>query len=210
VAKPSCRTFINTGLTAWVTLTGQFRSSIIQELKERQRFNQDIAIAYFFFDFNDREKQSPSNMLAALLAQLCSQIRLEDIPAGIEQKEPQDSEVLIQILHTISKKLSFTYIVLDALDESERELVLKAVCKLADAESGNLNILITSRKEHDIENGLSTLRRMKSIDIRNTVVDTDIALFVRESLRDDPKFKKQSLELKLQIETDLRNGAQGM
>jgi hypothetical protein len=175
----------------------------------------DIGIAYFFFDFSDRQKQQSSQMLRSLVDQLCRQLHPGDIPADFKggmagAKETIPIEVLIKALHTISKKLSFTYIVLDALDESDRSPVLKDLNKLVNAQSGKLNILMTSRKERDMEEALSDLPALKSIDIQNSVVDLDIQLFVRETLRNETKFEKWSQEVRQEVEIELGKGAQGM
>lgn len=170
------------------------RASIIMALMEEKTKNPDIQIGYFFFSFSDRDNQSSSKMLSALTQQLCGNC---------------DKDGKISALRLQSMKPGIIYIVIDALDESEGSSVLRDLCLLADASMGKFNILLTSRKESYIEEGLSTLA-LKSIDIQNSVVDSDIQLFVRGFLQDNAKFQKWPLETRKMIETKLLEGAQGM
>jgi hypothetical protein len=48
-------------------------STIIEHVKSLKANIPDIGIAYFYFDFRDREKQNVKGLLRSMLAQLCCQ-----------------------------------------------------------------------------------------------------------------------------------------
>jgi hypothetical protein len=171
----------------------------------------DAAIAYFFFDFSDPEKQKSTNMLRSLVYQLCSRVSAHDIPLSIRQENPPN-DVLIKALIMLSKKFRITYIVLDALDESDRAEVLDVMGDLLDANSGGrFNLLMTSRKEQDLVDGLSRLPTApKTIDIQDPDVDRDILDYVRARLNTEPRFKNLPEMIRKEIEAAIGKGAQGM
>ena len=61
-----------------------------------------------------------------------------------------------------------------------------------------LNILVTSRKERDIEKRLKTLFDYH-VALEENVVDSDIALHIRESLKNDVELGSWDLETKNDI-----------
>jgi hypothetical protein len=101
------------------------------------------------------------------------------------------------------------YIVLDALDESDREPTLEAIQSLAHPQLLDLNILINSLREPDIVEGLVALAPRQSVLIQTSVVRSDIREFVGESLK-TTKFKDLPEDLRRDIEEKLTKGARGM
>jgi len=111
-------------------------------------------LAYFYFDFNDVEKQIVDNFLRSVILQIF--IRRSDIPSDIQSLYDQcrgsqpTREALVATLLSLLKSSTRTYVLIDALDEcserSEMVNLLKQLINLSD----NMNLLITSRKEQDI------------------------------------------------------------
>jgi hypothetical protein len=76
-----------------------------------------------------------------------------------------------------------------------------------------LHLLVTSRKERDIENSLeSFVGRQNTICLQNELVDKDIQRYVRQRLSNDERLKKWQKDPAIgkEIETALMKGAQGM
>ncbi|KAI4125302.1 MAG: hypothetical protein LQ347_005424 [Umbilicaria vellea] len=173
--------------------------------------------AYYYFDFNDRAKQDDNNFLRSIIAQLS---RGADIFPDLVQKLYDDfertqiepsAEILLDTLLTIILRHGHCFLTLDALDESEREGVLAILSRIGSRGLSNLHILVTSRKERDIEVVLAPIvTSIHSLSLDTTDVDADISLYVRQCLATDPKLRRWSDPVKAEIEASLAEGAHGM
>lgn len=107
-----------------------------------------------------------------------------------------------------------TYIILDALDEcKDREELLEGVRAIAGWELKKLHILVTSRREKDIEESLeSFVNNEKRVCIQSTLVNDDIRAYVHKKLQTDQKLKRwqKNLIVQQEIETTLMDKADGM
>ena len=101
------------------------------------------------------------------------------------------------------------FIIVDALDESSDWKRLLEVIESIRQSNSEINLLMTSRKEHDIQMVLE-----RSVDyvvaIQDERVDADVNKYVQQCLRNDPGLRKWDDELKLEIVTTLTSGAHGM
>ena len=75
--------------------------------------------------------------------------------------------------------------------------------------NGEINLLMTSRKEHDIQVVLEHSVNYV-IAIQNERVDADVDIYVRQCLQNDSDLRKWDDELKSEIVSTLTSGAQGM
>jgi hypothetical protein len=73
---------------------------------------------------------------------------------------------------------------------------------------GHIQLLVTSRKELDIERALSPLAI--ELSLSNPYVDEDIRTYIKSRLREDPKFSRWPETLRNETETALVKGAKGM
>ena len=82
------------------------------------------------------------------------------------------------------------YIILDVLDESaDREDFVTFIRELVDLQQEGLRVMITSRREKDIEEQLGSIANY-NINIQSAIVDEDIRVYVRDRLATDSKLKK--------------------
>jgi hypothetical protein len=106
------------------------------------------------------------------------------------------------------------YIVLDALDEcSERTKLMDIIETIVAWQLQNLHVLVTSRRERDIQSSLETFIDQKNaICLQSEVVDMDIQRYVQQRLSEDRRLSKwgKDLDLSEEIEAALMNGAHGM
>lgn len=178
-----------------------------------------IAVGYFYFQFDDQEKQRCGTMLRSLIAQLSLQggkahKPLDALYSDCNRGESQPS--LLMLLNTLRDTVeSFTNVVisLDALDEcKEREEMAKIMEQIAGWEIAGLHMLVTSRREKDIEEVLSALLEDKhKICIESAVVEGDIRAYVQSHIRTDRKLKKwREPKVQAEIETVLVEKAGGM
>lgn len=104
------------------------------------------------------------------------------------------------------------YILLDALDESPRDYhrgaVLQALSGLRKWEEPGLHILVTSRDETDIHEGLDASQH-ETVSLENDSVDRDIATFISRHLRANRRLRKWEDHYD-RIETALTKRAKGV
>jgi hypothetical protein len=177
-------------------------------------------VAYFYFDFNSTAKQEMTACLSSLVAQLCACLPI--LPQHISQTFDRYSlgklrpglDELIGILCEIIQSLDHVFIVIDALDEcpkgGERELLLASLSTVQSRSLDNLHILVTSRREPDIEEHLVPLLTSQPIPLHGSGLAWDIQSHISSVLATDPKLKKWPDDIKLEIETTLITGANGM
>jgi len=84
------------------------------------------------------------------------------------------------------------YVVLDALDECTQRLELMDVLKtVARWQLNNLHLLMTSRKERDIESSLENyVEEEDTVCLQRNVVDQDIQQYVQQRLSDNKGLAK--------------------
>lgn len=89
-------------------------------------------VLYFYFDFNDVEKQRHEKMIRSLIVQLFSQRAgisqaLESLYSSCMNGERQSTyKILLEILHQMLEDFEKTYLVIDALDECVERVELMA------------------------------------------------------------------------------------
>lgn len=112
------------------------------------------------------------------------------------------------------KQFTHVYVVLDALDECTQRLELMDALKtMAGWQLDSVHLLMTSRKEWDIESSLvSYVKEEDAICLERDVVDEDIQRYVQQRLSDDKTLTKwnKDVAIRQEIEAALIHGAQGM
>ncbi|RII22710.1 hypothetical protein CUC08_Gglean013428 [Alternaria sp. MG1] len=195
-------------------------STVVENLLEYCHDDTNIVTAYFYFDFNDIQKQDPELMLRSLLCQLVQ--RSVVIPKGVDalfsscengQRKPS-SHALLQVIKEAAQEFTHVYVVLDALDECAQRLELMDMLEaVAEWQLDNLHLLMTSRKERDIERSLEEyIREEDAVCLQRDVVDQDIQRYVQQRLCVDKGLAKwnNNAVVRQEIEAALMGGARGM
>lgn len=195
-------------------------STIIEHLRQHCHDDTRMVTAYFYFDFNDIQKQDAELMLRSLLCQLLQ--RSFVIPEGIHalflscengQRKPS-LHALLDVTRQVAQEFAHVYVVLDALDEcTQRSELLGMLKTVARWRLDNLHLLMTSRKERDIERSLEEYIKDKdAVCLQRDVVDQDIQRYVQQRLHDDKALAKWNKDaaIRQEIEAALMHGARGM
>lgn len=195
-------------------------SAVIQDLLQSCAGDPGKIIVYFYFDFNDAQKQKSEFMLRSLISQLsehCVKIpaALESLFAECKNGERQPSlDALLEAMPELIKQFPATYIILDALDEcNNRGELLEVLESMAGWQLERLHMIVTSRKEQDIEDSLeSFIDKQNVVCLQSALVNEDIREFVRHRLYVDKRFKRwhKNEELRQEIEETLMKKAHGM
>lgn len=196
-------------------------STIIQDLIDQFQDDPKAAVVYFYFDFNDQEKQKPESLLSSLLVQLASQCRrhvpeaLKDLYTSSkdisgEKKLPPTYDRMRGTLVSLVSEFDQVYICLDALDEcTNRDRLLKLLNYILEKSLAPLHILATSRKERDLEVSLTKMA-IECIDLQNAGVDADIQQYIEDQLNKGWRLTEPPRKVKENIKTTLIENAKGM
>ncbi|KAH6667724.1 hypothetical protein B0J14DRAFT_170784 [Halenospora varia] len=191
-------------------------STIIEHVKSLYESDSAVAIAYFYFDFNDTEKQRHEKYLRSLIEQFSVQSVKSMDALNILFARSQDgrqqptTDALLSTLQHMLRDFQQTFIILDVLDEcKEREELLGLLKNSMDWKVENLHVLATSRRERDIEETLAPLTTGQ-ICTQSALVNADIHIHLCERLQNDPRLKKWPANVQREIEKTLMDGAHGM
>jgi hypothetical protein len=120
-----------------------------------------MVTAYFYFDFNDKQKQDPELMLRSLLCQLLQ--RSVVIPKDVDvlfsfcengRRQPS-LHAFLEATRQAMQEFAYVYVVLDALNEcTQRPELMDVLETVVGWQLDNLYLLMTSRKERDIKSSL--------------------------------------------------------
>ncbi|KAK5135374.1 hypothetical protein LTR08_005316 [Meristemomyces frigidus] len=189
-------------------------STIITDI---QQSGMDCVVLYFYFDFNDASKQIFDKMLRSLISQLylqCeeSQKHLDHLYTSCRRGTVQaSSHSLVATLQVMMEEAGDLTIVLDALDEcTTRKELLSWLASLSQEAT---QILMTSRKEEDIESSLTKwILPSAVVPVQQAAVDKDILAVVRSRISEDQELQRwqSMLEVRNMIETRLMEKADGM
>jgi hypothetical protein len=199
-------------------------STIITEISEHCKSDPSLAVAFFYFDFRNKDIKPPS-LLRALIKQLS--LKSTEVPVTTptmgfnclaklfsDKKDGQESPSLEELKSTLKSIIGTfeknVYIIFDALDECpDRHQFLQLINEIHGWNFSTLRLLATSRDEQDIEEALMDLISHQ-VSMDEGLIDSDIRVYVSRKLKDDNKLSKYSAEKKETIENTLIDGAHGM
>jgi hypothetical protein len=170
----------------------------------------------FYFDFNDKKKQTLEDMLRSLVDQLYQ--RHPDARDPLDRMRASSQHLsktsLIDVLLAMLGRINDVSVVLDALDESTtRNDVLTWLRSVIEADSIACRFLVTSRREEDIEQVLGRWTQPgNSIRIQGSDVNEDIRTYVRYVVRNSEELDRwhKLPNVQEEIEMALVDGADGM
>jgi len=157
-------------------------------------------------------------MLRSLICQLSQQCvkippSLDTLFSSCENGQRQPSQdALLEVIQHMIQDFPQPYVVIDALDECGQLTELLDILKTI-AQLQNLHLLVTSRKERQIESSLERfVDSHDAICLQSELVDEDIQRYVRQRLTNEESLKKwqKDLTVSQEIETALMKGARGM
>ncbi|KAK0932696.1 hypothetical protein LTR29_015734 [Friedmanniomyces endolithicus] len=189
-------------------------STIVEDLRASSAATA-TALLYFYFDFNDQRKQTFDSALRSLVCQMAHQSdsAFDQLDHLRRNGQPSTQE-LSQILKKMLNGGDSVTIVLDALDEcTTRDELLKWIQQLMASEIGSVQMVVSSRQEHDINLVLEKIVGKKAtIPLEQGDVDVDIGAYVHARIRTDSDWERWRSKPQVQhdIEVGLMEKAKGM
>ncbi|KAJ7481286.1 ankyrin repeat-containing domain protein [Mycena galericulata] len=163
-------------------------STIINTIHDRAEH-----YVFFYFDTNNSEQQTVTQLLRSLVTQLSVQSHPPDSKLDAlwtshnsGQKLLTDAELISDALLPLLKEYDQKpmFILLDALDEcSERPGLLRLISRILDVKLPNVQILVTSRPE--VQSGHPELAALAVSISLEGCVDGDIELYLTELLSNE-------------------------
>ncbi|MCJ1347463.1 hypothetical protein MMC31_005688 [Peltigera leucophlebia] len=195
-------------------------SVIIEQLKANCASKPNLAIAYFYFDFNESEKQNATSFVTTLIAQLCNHVvglpeKLKELYRACNNgRGVATLDALRAALFAVVDKFGDVFIVADALDECPnnenlREELLELIKDMSTQSSSNIHLLVTSRPEPDIEELLLSLSTTRVISIQGSPIEADIKSYICHEISSESKLKKFPVEEQEKIKKRLLLGRMG-
>lgn len=177
----------------------------------------DAIVAYYYFDFQRQEQQTVEGFLRSLIRQIASRgsgahesLRGLYKSCSNGQTKPT-TQSMVTVLHKLLQASRSVDIVIDAADEcNERQNLLQLLEEIKKWNVNGFHLLLTSRREKDIEDALSPLLSGR-IPLEESAIESDIRDFIHHRVHSDgSKLSKWPLEIRSEIETTLLGGADGM
>lgn len=153
--------------------------------------------------------------MRSLVRQLCTLLAatssaLDVINLRCQEGQQPTTDALLSIFQQMLGDFRQKFIILDALDEcTDCKRLLGLIEQIIGWKFGDLHILVTSRKEKEIEEAV-TPWVTGQIDLQSTLVDVDIQTYLRERIREDRNLRKWSVAVRSEIEVTLQDRANGM
>ncbi|EXJ66908.1 uncharacterized protein A1O5_10103 [Cladophialophora psammophila CBS 110553] len=176
-------------------------------------------VAYFFFDFREPEKQQSQTMLRSLLHQAAIQCHpfpdfLRQLPARFTASHLVPISELVSLLLRVLELFDTSFIFVDALDECDnRDEIFSALEDLVGCPNAGtiVRLICSSRDELDIRRRFDPYNFHREV-LSPTVVDNDIAIYVKGLMEEDPRgrYKKLRQGTKDRIVDDMKAKAGGM
>jgi hypothetical protein len=121
-------------------------------------------------------------------------------------------ESLQSTLLLVLRQFHHAYLIVDALDEcTDRSELLDWIEEITCWKVGGLHVFATGREEVDIKDALKELSPV-SVCLGGDSVNADIATYLREKLRPDPRRKtwRDDADTCNEVKTSLAKASQGM
>jgi hypothetical protein len=187
---------------------------VVLAIDHLMKIGSNIGLAYIFCNYQAQEEQNIIGLLAAILKQLTQEqpsiseplIRLYE--RHFSRRTRPSLEDIFATLHTVTKSLSTTYIVIDGLDECSDRLgtrgqLLRMLRELQ--RETDLRLLITSRFIQDIENEFESTPKL---EVRAS--DADVKQFVHSQIHRLPSCVQYDQDLQAFVKDKIVEAVDGM
>ncbi|KAJ4146816.1 hypothetical protein LMH87_001375 [Akanthomyces muscarius] len=196
-------------------------SIVVEDLFSRFENDQEVGIAYLYCNFQRQDKQNFDDLLASLLRQLAQ--RRPSLPDELttlhdkhkdKQTRPSVDEIVAG-LQSVARIYSRIFIVVDALDECEKECMSKLLSQLFGLQaSTTANVLATSRPIELIRKKFEGRSEIANISARDEDVekclDIDMKTLPLLDEENEGLTEKRKDDLKKEIKTTLIKCVDGM
>ena len=172
-------------------------------------------MAFFYFDINDKAKQTSRSLLSSLVLGLTARSQnytsLERLYIKHDRLYLPTEVELLNLIRELLQSLEQAYIVIDALDEcDDYYLLFDKVIKVMHAwDLSHLHVLVCSRREQNIINIMEECA-ITEICLSSELVGSDIISYICSVVGKDPRLRKWGHTVQQGVIDALIQGANGM
>ena len=198
-------------------------SSAIEEIREKSRFETQQRFGYFYCSSRDASGQDLEVLLRLLIVQLCPPSQVPEPLNSLFQickdvyppKIPTFSELKACLRDVVRAHAQETnvYLLIDALDEipwERRDAAFDILEAIADQDSSNIHLLVTSRDRAYIRDALAEPLDWKEITVEEHLVQADIRRYVSNAIGADRTLRSLSASLQQDILKRVSDEGRGM
>jgi ankyrin repeat protein len=193
---------------------------LVNELQRKVKRTPNTMFAYFFCDYKDKDRNTPTAILRSVIRQLLLQNHMlfEHIQSDFKEKKSSlfmNFDALWRILKSMLRDdgAGEVFVLVDALDECElsmRNDLLGSIQELFDSRqtgrTGRFKFLITYRPNiDDIENTLKGVGT--SLDVNSGEINSDLSEYINAKVDDLADKRGYAPDLKNKVRDALRYGA---
>jgi hypothetical protein len=197
-------------------------STAIERIKHhcRQQKSGISACTFWYISFADEKTQDLSILLCSIVNDLLS--KTIDIPESVRNaysdanngNQRPTQATLVRMLEGVVEEFDDVYFFIDALDEcprSQRPALLKTLTDLTALKIDSLHILVTSRREIDVEDSFAELKLKlqgyQEIRVQSKYVEADINTYLEHQMqgldfRNWKPLEKEKVRIKLAAKAD--------
>jgi hypothetical protein len=185
-------------------------SVIIDHLLQKYQQDPNIAVVFFYCEYDNPDKRQAGKIVASILDQLMYNPKvLALVKETWMNKTPNLQHLGLENLQDLILQLlqqsQHTYIIIDALDECDHP---DDVADILETLATHSSVLVTSR--NGSEEISTILGHQPQIHITAENLQADIEYFVNSSLEKHRRICKRSAEIKQHIAKVLSSAADGM
>jgi hypothetical protein len=190
-------------------------STIIENIKTIIQNQPGSGLAYFYFDINDKAKQTSQSLLSSLVLSFTAKSKkylfMEQL---YEQHDQLHKPTEDELLHLLMKLLCYfkeAYMVIDALDECDDyyQLFDQVVRVIHKWQLPQLHLLVSSRREQNIVVTMGEYTPTE-ISLSAGLVQGDIISYINSVVGKDHRLKKWGHNVQQDVKNALIGGANGM
>lgn len=199
------------------TLLTQLRSAVISYL-ERRFYQDNVAIAFLYCSYKERDTQTLQNLIGSLIQQVVQ--RNPEVPDDLrnlynthDKIKPPTPATPAECFSVLCNQLSNctrVFFVIDALDECNTD-TRSDICdwiQQLKTRTGNINMMVTSRDIPEVEEDIKPTDRLDIL-----ANDNDIEIYVEEKIETMSRLKRHIIkdpELRNLVKQTVRDSAKGM
>ncbi|KAF8713547.1 hypothetical protein AX14_012942 [Amanita brunnescens Koide BX004] len=190
-------------------------STIIEDIKAIVKTQPRTGLAFFYFDINDKTKQSSRNLLSSLVLSLTAKSNdyspLERLYMELDKLHLPTERELLDLLRELLQFFKQAYIVIDALDECDDydQLFNQVIRVMRTWNVSHLHVFMSSRREQNI---IITMKECVTAEIclSADLVGSDIISYIYSFVRNDSGLKRWGHAVQQSVVDALITGANGM
>ncbi|KAF8337718.1 hypothetical protein F5887DRAFT_1137875 [Amanita rubescens] len=190
-------------------------STIIENLKTIVKDQPGSGLAYFYFDINDKAKQTSESLLSSLTLSFTAKSKnyllMEQLYEQHDQLHKPTEDELLHLLMRLLSCFKHAYMIIDAMDECDDydQLFDQVIRVIHEWQLPQLHLLVSSRRVQEIIVIMGEYT-LAEISLSAGLVQSDIISYINSVVGKDHRLRKWGHKVQQDVKNALIRGANGM